>query len=99
MAWEMIASIATSTEGVQTETVRMTEGFGSHFARQDLLRNHLQHFSQLQQTLRTSNEGDMARTHQSLRDQYPYEFRTELDSVRKELHMFQEANADNASEQ
>eukprot|EP00971_Amphidinium_carterae_P263705 5231711-Amphidinium_carterae.2 len=39
MAQQMIASIATATEGVQTETVRMTEAIS---ARQDLLRNHLE---------------------------------------------------------
>eukprot|EP00971_Amphidinium_carterae_P213059 4228862-Amphidinium_carterae.2 len=40
MAQQMIASIATSTEGVQTETVRMTQAIS---ARQELLRNHLEH--------------------------------------------------------
>eukprot|EP00971_Amphidinium_carterae_P098154 1941805-Amphidinium_carterae.1 len=39
MAQQMIASIATSTEGVQTETVRMTEAIS---AGQELLSRHLE---------------------------------------------------------
>eukprot|EP00971_Amphidinium_carterae_P157460 3121551-Amphidinium_carterae.1 len=41
----------------------------------------------------------MARTRQTLADQYQYEFRTELDSVKKELEMFQRVSTENASEQ
>eukprot|EP00971_Amphidinium_carterae_P248381 4930995-Amphidinium_carterae.1 len=41
----------------------------------------------------------MAPNRQSLRSQYQLEFRTELDSVKRELTMFQEANAENDSEQ
>eukprot|EP00971_Amphidinium_carterae_P022759 448608-Amphidinium_carterae.1 len=41
----------------------------------------------------------MVRHRQNVRDQYQHEFRTELDSVKRELDLFQEANAENDEEQ
>eukprot|EP00971_Amphidinium_carterae_P319492 6349663-Amphidinium_carterae.1 len=78
----------------EATTARETCDYELTLNRKADARRQQEHFSQVQQTLRTSNEEDII-----LRDQYQYEFRTELDSVKKELHMFQEANADNASEQ
>eukprot|EP00971_Amphidinium_carterae_P326037 6456648-Amphidinium_carterae.4 len=62
-------------------------------------RRQQEHFSHLQQSLKSSNEEELAQARQSMRSQYQQEFRTELDSVRKELNMFQKASAENASEQ
>eukprot|EP00971_Amphidinium_carterae_P006548 129147-Amphidinium_carterae.1 len=62
-------------------------------------RRQQEQFSQLQQTLRTSNEEEMVRHRHSVRSQYKHELRTELDSVKRELYLFQEANAETDSEQ
>eukprot|EP00971_Amphidinium_carterae_P023554 464719-Amphidinium_carterae.2 len=62
-------------------------------------RRQQEQFSELQRTLRSSNEEEMARHSHSVRDQYQHEFRTELDSVKRELDLFQEANAENDVEQ
>eukprot|EP00971_Amphidinium_carterae_P178804 3546579-Amphidinium_carterae.3 len=62
-------------------------------------RRQQEQFSELQRTLRSSNEEEMARHCHNVRDLFQHEFRTELDSVKRELDLFQEANTKNDEEQ
>eukprot|EP00971_Amphidinium_carterae_P158797 3148482-Amphidinium_carterae.1 len=62
MAKQMIASIATSTEGVQTETVRMTEAIS---ARQDLLTRRLEQVPEQVATVAGLRDKTIRTRHQS----------------------------------
>eukprot|EP00971_Amphidinium_carterae_P092657 1835093-Amphidinium_carterae.1 len=64
-------------------TAREKCDYGLSLYRKSDARRQQEHFSQLQQTLRTSNEEEMARSRLNLRSQYQLEFRSELDSVKK----------------
>eukprot|EP00971_Amphidinium_carterae_P028475 560352-Amphidinium_carterae.1 len=57
-------------------------------------RRQQEQFSDLQRRLKSAHAEEMVRHRRTLKERYQHEFRTEVDSVQRELNIFQEASAE-----